>query len=75
MSETTKTITKSEELQLLGLVTLGRQHRAIVDQCEEAMGKLLGATEKYQFPAGDVLYDETRDIAWLLKSANVEVIA
>lgn len=75
MSELKKTITRDEELQLLGLVTLGRQHRAVVDQCEEAMEKLLGATERYQVPAGDVLYDDARNIAWLLESAGIEVVA
>jgi len=37
-----KTITNNQRLELLGLLTLARKHREIVDQCDEAMAEIAG---------------------------------
>lgn len=66
-----KYITESEKLQLLGLLTLGIQHKQIVDQVEVAMARITD-TEPGSL-LGDALYEGSTDIDTILKNMGVEV--
>lgn len=65
-----KTITQSERLQLLGLLTLARSHRVTVDKCEDEMNKIV-EVENYSHLT-DAIYDEN-DFDQVLKKMEIEV--
>lgn len=67
-----KTITESEKLQLIGLITLGRHHQQKVTDVEQAISKLTDTEIGGHF--SDSLYDTGNyDIDELLKREGVEV--
>ena len=63
------TITKSEYLQLVGLMTLGRQHSKMLSEIEAAMDSIVGAGPD-ETNAGDVVYGD-RDIEWYVEQSGV----
>lgn len=68
-----KIITQSEKIQLLGLLTLARQHWKIVNQCNSAMCGIIGSDDFND--AGllsDAVYDDT-DIDSILRNMEIEV--
>lgn len=70
-------ITTQEKLELLGLLTLARQHAKIVNLAEEAMVTVLDA-DSDGFGGVDWLYDEVYedrpiDMDVILGKMNVEV--
>jgi len=70
------TITKSEYLQLVGLMTLGRQHSKMLSEIEAAMDSIVGAMDSIvgagpdETNAGDVVYGD-RDIEWYVEQSGV----
>jgi len=66
-----KTITITERYQLLGLLTLGIQHKNIVDQVEKAMAKITKGEVGDHL--GDALYNGDTDIDTILENMGIEV--
>ena len=65
------TITQNEYLQIVGLMTLARNHQKIVDDCNDAMSEIVGDDEKYSLLT-DAMYDST-DVDTALKNMNITV--
>lgn len=71
-----RVISRETYLQAIGLMTLATEHRKMVEQCVETLGKTLG-----EVPSRGGYYDETNDevysgsgsIATLLEQLNLEV--
>lgn len=76
MSKTT--ITKNERLQLIGLVTIGRQHTAKAEEARRAAHELLGFNpDEYEGESGyldDAVFDgNNRSIDTVLRNMKIEV--
>lgn len=67
------TITNSEKLQLLGLLTLGIRHRQVVDQVEKAMAEI--TETEVGGHLGDALYESDTDIDEILKRMGIAIVA
>lgn len=67
-----KTITPQEKLQLLGLLTLARQHQKMVREAEGAMIKVLDHDDNYLDHLSDAMYDDS-SIDDALKYMGVKV--
>jgi hypothetical protein len=69
-------ITKEEYLQLVGLLTLARQHKKMVDEIEEAMKQVIGEEADYGH-CGDAIWenDGTYTANDLLKKLKIKVNA
>jgi len=65
-----KLITNNQRLELLGLLTLARKHREIVDQCDEAMAEIAGVEVGEHLT--DAIYDNI-DLATALARMDIEV--
>lgn len=69
-----KTITENERLQLIGLMTLAKQHYEIVRNCERAMANLVGSEYEYEDNLSDQIYgSETYDVDEALKNIDIKV--
>lgn len=74
------TITESERQQLLGLITLGRQHRRAGDEVADAAARLLGRNPEVLEEQLDGWYDvlddgrSGRGVDWLLSGDGVTVV-
>lgn len=68
-----KQITKVEEMQLLGLLTLARQYYKTVDAADHAMRKILEDEDDYGNQLSDAIFDDS-DFNQVLKNMEVEVI-
>ena len=66
----TKTITEIEKLQLLGLVTLARQHYKIVDEVRDAITLLIGKDDSVLH---DSAWDYDVDFDKALADSGIEV--
>lgn len=67
-------ITKSQKLQLLGLVTLAVEHYKIIDQARDAMSDILGEEDTH---VHDMLYEDVanvpRELNKALKNMGIKV--
>lgn len=79
MSEKFKTtISESERLQLLGLLTLARQHSQIVDQCSDGIDEILEVQgfEKGGTHLHDSIWDKSaEDFDSTLKKMGIKIHA
>jgi hypothetical protein len=67
------TITQSEKMQLLGLVTLARSHNKIIDLANNEMSRIIEAEDNYSLLT-DIVYDEDVDFDETLKNMEIEVV-
>ena len=65
-----KTITKQEKLQLLGLVTLGRQHYKMVDSVRDAISEII---EDEDTNIHDMTWEYDKDLDHVLKDMGIQV--
>lgn len=63
-------ITEEQKLQLLGLLTLGRQHYKIIDQVRSAMTKIIGEEDTVLH---DTIWDYDVDFEKALHDSQIEV--
>lgn len=63
-------ITEQEKLQLLGLVTLARQHYKVVDEVRDAITKIVGVDDTVLH---DSAWDYDVDFEQALKDSEIEV--
>ena len=70
--EATKTITKQQYLQLLGLQALGTKHASLMQECETEMASIIGSRDNGMDGASETLYAD-RSIDWYLEANNVKV--
>jgi len=68
-----KVITENERLQLLGLLTLARQHRIIISHSEEAMAVIMNEEFQNLDWLSDAIYDDSTTIDEVLKNMDVRV--
>jgi len=70
-----KEITKNEELQLIGLITLAKKHYKIVSDCEKEMEKIVGGDDEYGGLLSDNVYsrDDNDDVSSALKDMGIKV--
>lgn len=66
------TITQSERLQLLGLLTLGAKQSQILAQLEASVNEVIADDEKYSLLT-DALYEGNTDIDDILKNMEITV--
>lgn len=67
-----KSITQNERLQLLGLLTLARQHAQMIHATEDAMDKIMDNEDPFGSHLNDAVYD-TASIDEVLKNMKVKV--
>lgn len=76
-----RTITSAEHLQLLGLLTIARQHQRQVDAARDAMTELLATALGDEnvvpvddpYAVGDLTYGD-RELPWLLDYHHITVV-
>lgn len=66
----TKKITPEQKLQLLGLVTLGRQHYKVVDEVRDAITNIIGVDDSVLH---DAAWDYDMDFEKALSDSQIEV--
>ena len=67
-----KTITQDEKLQLMCIMALAQSHYRIIDQCYDAVTKIIGEDGSH---IHDNLYEQTSMVEFdkLLEKAGIEV--
>lgn len=65
-----KTITSSEKMQLLGLLTLARKHQGIVNLIEEEIRSISQDDSDLLL---DAIYNPGEELETVLKAAEIEV--
>lgn len=70
-----KQITEDEKLQILGLLTLARQHYAMVAAAEKAMAQVLDHDEAYVDWLSDAISENNESIDEVLKKMEITVLA
>ena len=70
-----KTITKTERIQLIGLLTIAHQAYVRMDEADKAMQEIVGS-ETYGGAGvlSDAYFDEHWDIDALLKNMKIKVV-
>ncbi len=68
-------ISKEEYLQLIGLLTLARQHKKMVDDLEKAMKEITGEDNDFSAMSGDYIWEAGRgeSVKDLLKDLKIKV--
>lgn len=67
-------ITTAEKYQLLGLLTLGRQHGKTIKELEEAAKEILEAEDLWDLGNfSDAIWDSDVTISAILKDIGIEV--
>jgi hypothetical protein len=68
-----KIITENERLQLLGLLTLARQHRVIINLSEKAMEEILKEDFNNLDWLSDAIWDDNTTIDEVLEHMDIKV--
>ena len=68
-----KVITQSEKMQLLGLLTLAREHRKIVVLAERASADILEHEDEYLDHYSDAIWDDSISLDNVLKNMKIKV--
>lgn len=63
-------ITDEQKLQLLGLVTLARQHNKVADDVVKAITKIIGTDDSQ---VHDATWEQDADFDEALKNSDIEV--
>lgn len=68
-----KTITRNQYLQLVGLITLGKHHRTLLESIEKAAREITGESEEGGSHSDDMIWAD-RGIDDGLRILEIEVI-
>lgn len=71
-----KTITKQQKMELLGLLTLARQHRKLMDLAKEAAKEIMVSDDLDDFDSAflDAVFEEKTTIEEVLSTSEVNII-
>lgn len=67
------TITKSERLQIIGLMALARKYGKMMEDCEKEINNIVGCKEETGSHFGDIIFD-TGEVDSLLRRIGIKVV-